>query len=86
MHKISLDQRILDLRPDHIKEKLGSHSKVCLLNSHHIFEVLREEKVIVMACNARIKHVIPGIMRAAEKLDAVVAFELAKSEGGVDGG
>lgn len=86
MMEVSEDQKILDLRPDHIKEKLGSKSKVCLLNSHHIFEVLREEKVIVMACNARIKHVIPGIMRAAEKLDAVVAFELAKSEGGVDGG
>jgi len=39
-----------------------------------------------MVCNARIKHVIPGIMRAAEELDSVVAFELAKSEGGVDGG
>ncbi len=86
MAKVTSDERVLDLRPDHIKEKLGSQSKVCLLNSHHIFEVLREEKVIVMACNARIKHVIPGIMRAAEKLDAVVAFELAKSEGGVDGG
>ena len=86
MTKITSDEKILDLRPDNIKEKLGSGSKVCLLNSHHIFEVLREEKVIVMACNTRIRHVIPGIMRAAEELDAVVAFELAKSEGGVDGG
>lgn len=86
MTKITSDEKILDLRPDNIKEKLGSKSKVCLLNSHHIFEVLREEKVIVMACNTRIRHVIPGIMRAAEELDAVVAFELAKSEGGVDGG
>jgi len=86
MHKISLDQRILDLRPDQIKMRLGSKSKACLLNSHDIFRVLREEKVIVMACNARIKHVIPGIMRAAEESDSVVAFELAKSEGGVDGG
>lgn len=86
MTKITSDEKILDLRPDHIKEKLGSQSKVCLLNSHHIFSVLREERVIVMACNARIRHVIPGIMRAAEELDAVVAFELAKSEGGVDGG
>jgi fructose-bisphosphate aldolase class II len=86
MTKVTSDEKVLDLRPDHIKEKLGSKSKVCLLNSHHIFDVLREEKVIVMACNARIKHVIPGIMLAAEKLDSVVAFELAKSEGGVDGG
>lgn len=86
MSNVFSDAKLLDLRPDHIKEKLGSGSKVCLLNSHHIFSVLREEKVIVMACNARIRHVIPGIMRAAEDLDAVVAFELAKSEGGVDGG
>jgi fructose-bisphosphate aldolase class II len=56
------------------------------LNSHDIFKVLKEKKVIVMACNARIKHVIPGIMKAAEKLDSVVVLELAKTEGSVDGG
>ena len=39
-----------------------------------------------MACNPRIKHVIPGIMRAAEELDALVAFELTATEGGLDGG
>ena len=42
--------------------------------------------MIVMACNARIKHVIPGIMKAAEELDSVVAFELTRTEGGNDGG
>jgi fructose-bisphosphate aldolase class II len=41
---------------------------------------------IIMACNTRIKHVIPGIMRAAEELDALVAFELTATEGGLDGG
>ena len=86
MSAVTMETKILDLRPEHIREKLGSRSKICLLNSHDIFRVLRDEKVIVMACNARIKHVIPGIMRAAEELDSVVAFELAKTEGGMDGG
>ena len=86
MSSLTMDRKILDLRPENILEKLGSKSKVCLLNSHDIFKVLRDEKVIIMACNARIKHVIPGIMRAAEELDSVVAFELAKTEGSVDGG
>ncbi len=86
MSPVTADTKILDLRPEHVSKNLGSKSKVCLLNSHDIFKVLRDEKVIVMACNARIKHVIPGIMRAAEELDSVVAFELAKTEGSVDGG
>lgn len=86
MSPLTMDTKILDLRPQKVLENLGSKSKVCLLNSHDIFKVLRDEKVIIMACNARIKHVIPGIMRAAEELDSVVAFELAKSEGSVDGG
>lgn len=86
MSAVTVNSKILDLRPKHVREILGSGSKVCLLNSHDIFRVLRDERVIVMACNARIKHVIPGIMRAAEKLDSVVALELAKTEGGVDGG
>lgn len=83
---VTSDVKILDLRPDYIKKKLGEKSKVCLLNSHDIFKVLKDENVIVMACNARIKHVIPGIMKAAGELDGVVAFELAKSEGNLDGG
>jgi fructose-bisphosphate aldolase class II len=86
MSAVTVDCKVLELRPEHIRDKLGTGSKVCLLNSHDIFTVLTDEKVIVLACNARIKHVIPGILRAAEKLDSVVALELAKTEGGVDGG
>ncbi len=83
---VTSEVKLLDLRSDYIKGKLGSKSKACLLNSHDIFKAIKDEKVIVMACNTRIKHVIPGIMRAAEKLDSIVAFELAKSEGNLDGG
>jgi len=86
MSPVTAEVKVLDLRPKHVLRNLGSKSKVCLLNSHDIFKVLKDEKVIVMACNTRIKHVVPGIMRAAEELDSVVAFELAKTEGGVDGG
>jgi fructose-bisphosphate aldolase class II len=39
-----------------------------------------------MACNTRIKHVIPGIMKAAMETDSLVAFELAKSECDLKGG
>lgn len=83
---ISMEEKLLSLRPRSIIEKLGSKSKVCLFNSRDIFNVLKDKQVIIMACNIRIKHVVPGIMKAAEQLDAIVAFELAKSEGGVDGG
>jgi fructose-bisphosphate aldolase class II len=72
--------------PDKIRKKLGSASKVCLLNGADVFSLLRDDAAIVMGCNPRIHHVIPGIMRAAEELDAVVAFELTKTEGGLDGG
>jgi len=78
--------KLLSLRPDHIREKLGSKSKVCLLSSKPIFSVLKDRACIVMACNTRIKHVIPGIMRAARELEAVVAYELAKSECDLQGG
>jgi len=83
---VTAEAKLLDLRPEHVRDKLGTKSKVCLLNSYDIFKAIRDEKVIIMACNTRIKHVIPGIMRAAEELDAIVAFELAKSEGDLKGG
>jgi fructose-bisphosphate aldolase class II len=75
-----------DLMPDNARKKLGSASKLNVLSSHDVFSVLKEDKVIIMACNTRIKHVIPGIMRAAQALDAVVCYELAKSESDLKGG
>jgi fructose-bisphosphate aldolase class II len=78
--------KVLELRPPNALAKLGDDSKVCLLNGKDVVRVLRDDPVIIMAVNARIKHVIPGIMRAAEDLDAVICFELALTEGGLDGG
>lgn len=79
-------KKLLDIRPDNIKEKLGSNSKICLVNGRDVFQNIRDEKIIIMACNTRIKHVIPGIMKAAMETDSVVAFELAKSESDLKGG
>lgn len=81
-----MNKILLEHVPEKITKKLGSSSSVCLLNGKDIFSLLRKESMIVMACNPRIKHVIPGIMRAAEELDAVLAFELTRTEGGLDGG
>ena len=75
-----------NLMPANAKKKLGSATKLNVVSSHDVFRVLKEDKVIIMACNTRIKHVIPGIMRAAEELDAIVCYELAKSESNLKGG
>jgi fructose-bisphosphate aldolase class II len=86
MDKNRMNEVYIQHLPDKVRTKLGSKSRVCLLNGSDVFALLRQQSMIVMACNARIKHVIPGIMKAAEELDAVVAFELTRSEGGLDGG
>mgnify|MGYP001070829719 CR=1 FL=1 len=78
--------KVLELRPPNALAKLGEDSKVCLLNGKDVVRVLRDDPVIIMAANARIKHVIPGLMRAAEDLDATLCFELALTEGGLEGG
>jgi fructose-bisphosphate aldolase class II len=72
--------------PDHVRSLVGSESKVCIINGSSVYGLLPDTPFIVMGCNTRIKHVIPGIMRAAEELDAIVAFELTATEGGLDGG
>ncbi len=81
-----MKKNLLERVPERIRIKLGSNSDICLLNGKDVFTSLRHEHMIVMACNTRIKHVIPGIMKAAEELDAVVAFELTQTEGGLNGG
>ncbi|MCG2704789.1 MAG: class II fructose-bisphosphate aldolase [Candidatus Omnitrophica bacterium] len=78
-------KKVLEARPKNTAKKLGDN-KLLLLSSHSIFDVLRDKKVILMACNIRIKHAVPGIMRAADELDAIVGFELARSEGNLKGG
>lgn len=83
---MAVNQKFLALRPENVSRRLGAQSPVPLVNSRPIFEKLREEKIIVMACNIRIRHAVPGILAAAKELDAIVGFEIAKSEGGLDGG
>ncbi|MBI5695872.1 MAG: class II fructose-bisphosphate aldolase [Nitrospirae bacterium] len=79
-------EKLLAERPAQVEKKLGKGSKVCIVSSDKVFRALHDHNVIIMACNTRIRHVIPGIMRAAQDLDAIVAFELAKSEGNLKGG
>ena len=75
-----------ELVPENSRSALGSTDKICIINGSSIYTLARELPFIIMACNPRIKHVIPGIMRAAQELDALVAFELTATEGGLDGG
>lgn len=56
------------------------------VNGALVYRFLADEPMIVMACNPRIHYVIPGIMKAAAETDALVVFELTRTEGGVDGG
>ncbi len=86
MQKVMASKRVLEKRPANAAARLQGGSGVALLSSRDIVRGLGEEKCIVMACNTRLHEVVPGIMRAAEELDAPVAFELAKSEHGLDGG
>jgi fructose-bisphosphate aldolase class II len=80
------DRRVLARRPANAAARMQGGSEVCLLSSRDIVEAAGPEGCIVMACNTRLHEVVPGIMRAAEELDAPVAFELAKSEHGLTGG
>jgi fructose-bisphosphate aldolase class II len=84
--KLTANAKVLGRRPPNAAARLQRGSTVCLLSSRDIVRAIGEEKCIVLACNTRLHEVIPGIMRAAEELDAPVAFELAKSEHGLDGG
>ncbi|MBI5419088.1 MAG: class II fructose-bisphosphate aldolase [Deltaproteobacteria bacterium] len=72
--------------PANAAAKVPADNPACPVNGRDVFKALSPHKTIVMACNIRIPSVIPGIMQAADELGAVVAFELAKTEGNVDGG
>ena len=52
------------------------------ISGKHIFKALEKERCIVMAANIRVQRSARGIMEAAKELDAVLLFEIAKSEVG----
>ncbi len=79
-------QKLLKYRTEGFIKKFGENNEVCAINLKNIMDIFKHKNLIFMACNIRIKHVVPGIMRAAEELDAIVGFELAKSEGDLSGG
>ncbi|MGQ9618548.1 MAG: class II fructose-bisphosphate aldolase [Candidatus Aminicenantia bacterium] len=82
---MSID-KILKMRPQNVINKLGKNSKLLLLSSRDIFEAIYDLPLSIMACNTRVKWVIPGIMRAAKEFSAVVGFELARTECNLEGG
>ncbi|MFH1835205.1 MAG: class II fructose-bisphosphate aldolase [Methanobacteriota archaeon] len=55
------------------------------ISGKKIFNVLADQKVIVMAANVRTQLSTRGIMEAAKELDAAVLFEIAESEVGYTG-
>lgn len=83
---MEVSEKVLNNRPENFVRKLSEGSKICCINLKPVMDILRDDNIILMACNTRIKHVIPGIMRAAQDIDAVVGFELAKSEAGLPDG
>jgi len=78
--------KLISMIPENVRNIVGNDIDIPAVNSRHVFDALLDQRMIIMACNARIPHVIPGIMKAAEELNSVIGFELAKSEGGVNGG
>jgi len=71
---------------DTVNRILGSRSHISLVSSKNVFEKIKEKPLIIMACNIRLKQVVPGIMKACEELNSIICFELAKSEGDLNGG
>lgn len=50
------------------------------VNGKHVWKALEDKMSIVLAANTRNPLPVPGILKAADELDAVVAFELSKRE------
>ena len=46
-----------------------------------MYDSLKNEKCIIMACNTRVvPGIVKGILRAAKDMDAAIILELARSE------
>ncbi len=76
-------KRALEIgRPPNVK-KLFPHSKALIVSGKVVDRaMIAKGKAIAMAANARNQLIIRGVLRAAQRANAPVIIEIAKSEGG----
>jgi len=72
-------KNMLKKRPLNVQALYG-YEEVGIVSGRDVVQAFREIKGIILAVNARCPLSIKGILKAAEKLDAAVYIELAKSE------
>ncbi len=69
-------------RPPNIK-RLFPHSKALIVSGKVIDRaLLKKGKAMTIAANARNQFVIAGVLKAAQRANAAIIIEIAKSEGG----
>ncbi|MBW1615439.1 MAG: class II fructose-bisphosphate aldolase [Deltaproteobacteria bacterium] len=72
-------------RPPNIK-KLFPNSNALIVSGKFIDRALiKKGKAIALAANGRSYFIIKGVLQAAQKANAAVILEIAKSEGGING-
>ena len=78
-------QKLLEIgRPPNIK-RLFPHSKALLVSGKYIDRaLLAKGKAMTIAANGRSRFVIRGALMAAQRANAALIIEIAKSEGGVN--
>lgn len=85
MANISDFNRALEVgRPPNIKS-LFPNSRALIVSGKYIDNAMRTKgKAMTIAANARSHIVIRGVLQAAQKANAAVIIEIARSEGGID--
>ncbi len=78
-------ETVLDYgRPPSIKA-LFPNSKALIVSGKYVDQaMLKKGKCMTIAANARNSFVIKGVLKAAQKADAAVIIEIARSEGGAN--
>ncbi len=72
-------------RPPNIK-KLFPNSNALIVSGKFIDRaMIKKGKAIALAANGRSYFIIKGVLQAAQKANAAVILEIAKSEGGING-
>ncbi len=81
-NRTDFDKALQIGRPPNIK-KLFPHSRALIVSGKFIdLAMLRKGKAIAMAANGRNHFVIRGALQAAQKANAAIIIEIARSEGG----
>ncbi|MBI5366557.1 MAG: class II fructose-bisphosphate aldolase, partial [Planctomycetes bacterium] len=79
-------ERLLERRPENVRRLLARASRTCLVSPRELYPALAPRGFVLPCFAVGCRHALPGLLRAAAEVDAVIGIQAPPAECAVSGG